>query len=707
MDKNYNKKASSKVFQNSKSNPEDFPIYDEAEFITPNIKLDLSPPFYQLTPKRFEKLCLNILRKENHIEFCELYGIEGQSDFGVDLKAITSEDQIILGECKSHVEVEPKLITNVVNRILEENEDHWDFERVKKIILFLASDIQRTQVHDVIENQIQRLKKHGIDFEVWSARELKDKLMDHPHIVARFLEPADHWINVICEENPNTDRNLKQKLKKKNIVNEQAFERITEMTFEELQEVKNLLKQGRTRRAYEQILNLRENEKFLNDNEVRAEILKIEAVLKATIEEDFPEARKIFEEIDQLQVDINTEYEKFVVLYHEENPSKVLNQLEDPSTIEAGNLILACLLEMNEIKDFWSRLDEFEDEFTLNYETKRLKAIAFLLQENLGKAYDQIEKIAEEEPDNFEVQRTKGIIYYHSAFSPVILPDQPLNPPMPVFRHYLIKDEDIRERLQEAQDTFDELIDIATENEREAVDLEVWKLACKANLDELEDPGNTESANNYAEKLLSENSIHYGAFIWGTARDFNVVNQLTANEVIQRFEKYSPGVNEVIGLLVALLSRGNIDDAIWLHEESKEIFGGDSKELWKYWKARILLLQGEYEKALDTVQSCQDLSYFEQIQNMSYHRKGYEDEKYEDLEEYLESKYKETERGDFLYELCELKAQQGDWEFVYDHKQKLIEKVMTDSAKRMAVAGAFNSGRPRETLRMLGEYYDE
>jgi hypothetical protein len=45
------------------------------------------PPFHQLDEIAFQEMCRDILEREEGIATCEIYGVPGQGQYGIDLKA--------------------------------------------------------------------------------------------------------------------------------------------------------------------------------------------------------------------------------------------------------------------------------------------------------------------------------------------------------------------------------------------------------------------------------------------------------------------------------------------------------------------------------------------------------------------------------------------------------------------------------------------
>ena len=164
----------------------------------PGISPGEFPPFYKLNEYVFQDLCRDLFDKECGIAMCEVYGVRGQSQYGIDLLAHREEnDGIEVGQCKRLPKFTPSRIREVSNEFFE-NWDHWHKKNVKRFILFVACDLSKTQQQDEILKQRKRFKKYGINYEAWSAATIRNRLRPYPEIVKTYCEPADYWAHVIC-----------------------------------------------------------------------------------------------------------------------------------------------------------------------------------------------------------------------------------------------------------------------------------------------------------------------------------------------------------------------------------------------------------------------------------------------------------------------------------------------------------------------------
>lgn len=71
---------------------------------------------------------------------------------------------------------------------------------------------------------------------------------------------------------------------------------------------------------------------------------------------------------------------------------------------------------------------------------------------------------------------------------------------------------------------------------------------------------------------------------------------------------------------------------------------------------------------------------------------------------YLEKSSRRTKDGEYLFELCWIKAQQEDWPDLAEHAEALVESVMMADAVRLAAGGLWNGHHLKSCLRLLNKY---
>jgi len=166
--------------------------------IPPGICPGQVPHFHCLDEYTFQDLCRDLFDAEPGIATCEVYGVRGQSQDGIDLLAhLLAGDGIELGQCKCYEDFPPREIRKASDEFFD-HWNRWSKESVQRFILFVASDLSTRQRQDEVLEQRKRFASFGIKYEAWSAAKIQNKLRPHPGIVSTYLAPPDYWVNIIC-----------------------------------------------------------------------------------------------------------------------------------------------------------------------------------------------------------------------------------------------------------------------------------------------------------------------------------------------------------------------------------------------------------------------------------------------------------------------------------------------------------------------------
>ena len=119
----------------------------------PSMNPSLSPPFHELDAYTFQILCCELHGRQPGIATCDVYGIPGQRQRGIDLLEHRRESmEKEVGQCKCYNDFPPLEIQKASEEFLRHLE-YWQQERVKRFILFVACDLDRTQQQDEICKQ--------------------------------------------------------------------------------------------------------------------------------------------------------------------------------------------------------------------------------------------------------------------------------------------------------------------------------------------------------------------------------------------------------------------------------------------------------------------------------------------------------------------------------------------------------------------------
>src|SRR3989304_3773183 len=150
--------------------------------IQPTIMRSDTQRWCDLSDDEFERLCCDLHGIQKEIATCQLYGPRGQRDKGVDHIALRKRGNgKEVGQAKCCKEFKGTHLKKAVEPFFN-HIDYWKKQGVRRYILFVACDIQRTQIHEDKKTQSKRFKDEGMDFELWSGREIERELAPHRNI---------------------------------------------------------------------------------------------------------------------------------------------------------------------------------------------------------------------------------------------------------------------------------------------------------------------------------------------------------------------------------------------------------------------------------------------------------------------------------------------------------------------------------------------
>ena len=150
-------------------------------------------PFSQLTWENFEKLCLRISANDGECQYCQLYGVRGQYQGGIDyyVRRRASEKYAVT-QCKRYESFEASDLTAAVDRFID---GAW---ATKSDVLQIAvsAPIEERKLAEEIEKQATRLRTSGVSLKMWGISQLSSELKGHPDLVEDFF--SEEWCHEFC-----------------------------------------------------------------------------------------------------------------------------------------------------------------------------------------------------------------------------------------------------------------------------------------------------------------------------------------------------------------------------------------------------------------------------------------------------------------------------------------------------------------------------
>ena len=340
---------------------------NSASYMTPGIVSGEDPPFYKMDSILFQKLCRDIFDAEPTVSTCSVYGVEGEGQYGIDLRTFRKNgDGIEVGQCKCHRDFPPHKIRDVSDEFFKHWESHWSKRNVKRFILFVACDLSKINRQEEISKQTKRFAKYGIEYEAWSAAQIRNKLGPHPRIVGSYLHPSDHWIKEICGISTSTSLFVENTSAQTSVIitGEQISQLLgqeSENTAKQLICMRKEWQEGHKSKVMQWLEDLRNDKWSILSPEVKADVLLFEAGIELEEKRDIVRARELADEARFLMPSQNQIRIRAWIARYEKGLEEALRVLDNQKDIDSLNLKAAFLLELDCVEEALEILD-FEDE---------------------------------------------------------------------------------------------------------------------------------------------------------------------------------------------------------------------------------------------------------------------------------------------------------------------------------------------------------
>lgn len=170
-------------------------------------------PLEKLSWEDFEKLCLAIVQTDFSINDCEIYGIKGQAQEGIDIFARQMNGRYSSYQCKRYQEFD----LSDINKAIAYFKRKDFYGKSDNLHLCTSCEWNKTQVQDKFEELKSELQKENITLVKWDKIQLSRQLKDKPQIVFDFF--GSEWVKKFNGE-PALQKLVKsKKLDAKQIVN--------------------------------------------------------------------------------------------------------------------------------------------------------------------------------------------------------------------------------------------------------------------------------------------------------------------------------------------------------------------------------------------------------------------------------------------------------------------------------------------------------
>ena len=163
-------------------------------------------PLASLPWQDFERLCLRLVQTSFTLERCEIYGVAGQKQEGIDIFARQDDGTYASYQCKRYQKMTSATLEEVV-RLFKTSE--WA-SKSTRFILCTSAELNLVTLQNTFNELYAQLATDGIEFEKWDFTQLQRLLKEEPHIVYDFFGGA--WVRAFNGEAAHAEVSARRKL---------------------------------------------------------------------------------------------------------------------------------------------------------------------------------------------------------------------------------------------------------------------------------------------------------------------------------------------------------------------------------------------------------------------------------------------------------------------------------------------------------------
>lgn len=482
---------------------------------------------------------------------------------------------------------------------------------------------------------------------------------------------------------------------------------LSDEKLEKLDELRELFREGAFQDAHEGVRQFRRSTNWASfSGRLRATVLRALASMTLSLKkaDGVAEAAGMADEARMAEPSEDDATLRARIRIYEEGREAALEELSSPTTLDGFNLRIGLLIETGRVEDALEALRHPPGGMSFDAETHRLHALALLASKDIQGASEHIARALAERPRRLYVRFNAAMIDYFSSLSPLVLPPHLVPYPKPVPLTMVKGDSQSRERILRSADAYRQIAEQSAPGSGELKDAEAWRVACLASLPDLRP-----AAEQLCKRRLADDPGDVRIIPWVLFHRYDVDLTASASALGQSLEAPSDRGTAALEKMVALigihLREGTHQEALELIEKKREVFASEGElDLWRYWRAQLLIAGGQADAALDDSSEVEDQTLRRAIMTASLCELGNNSGDWQPLFSYLEKNYEEDGDVSSLLTLCELKAQTGDWAYVADRAELYCDAVGTTAAARFVIAAAWYAKKPGKCLQLLDKY---
>lgn len=651
------------------------------------------PDFNTVDAATFEALCVDAFRVLPDVESALLY--KARAQYGIDALIMFRDGRLEAAEFKRY---EPGAFSAAILQATCErflyNAAHWRESSVSALRIVLSSELRGSALQELAKQRLA-FKNAGFDLYFWNGSELYARIIEANagSILQRYFRRP------LWEEQSAAAITLSTILPH---INSTLLQRQADLSktlgvvlSQRLDDIRKELRAGRIENVEAAITQVQSLRSELPAGTL-AEWLRFEAVF-ALRENAIEKASLLAEEAAKFDPESHADIRLRARLEYEKNgPESALRLLEN--SVSAPSLQLKATLHLSlsqvaEANDLLQQISERD----FDAETFRLKAIIKVSEHDYDGAEQNIAEGLRREPDNAALLFIKGVIAYLRA----LVQPYPGIPghPEPIDWVLVREDEASVLGLHGAYSTFDSLLQLPNITEFERELYELWRLGSAANL-------RTEQnrAAEIAKAMLNGPASQIVVVLrWVIERAWDIdISPNIAKLEAALDQAVEADWDHVLAVCEYYLSRRESQESERVLYAYRNVFDQTEqlKSLWALWLARTMMQREEYAAALSALDT---VGFTHVLAALSIRRRIAEaTNDFTPLTEFINGLHIDTPL--VLFECCDAMARAGQWSYVADRAQQLVEAIPNETAVLLAATALYNDGRIRECGEVLAGF---
>ena len=689
INKNFSKRRKRTFAQDTSDNTDDLSI-DGTK----------NPNYSDIGEERFQDFCKELLAKDPTISTADIYGLRGQTQFGIDIRAVRINGEgLDLGQCKAYRKITAPQIKKASQAFLDHWETKWKEKNVKRFILFVACPLTRTELQDQVDEETKVFKQIGVIYEAWSNSTISQKIQPHLGVAQRYL--ADPWPERLCG-GPST-LGLKESLERYpqtvlDTMSAHLANWATDSSELYLKEWKSAFKRGQGKEAYQKLLQLKEDKiKWAQiPNPTKAKVIRLECRLLLSLDPSNSDLIKsLSNEANQLAGNNYDLCLEAIIAGQIENDRAIaLEILSQPKTPEETTLKAAFYIEEGLYGDAKEILLHLED--LNNSEKVRLEAYLSLIEKDFDSGLQKISSASSEITELPGIRGVKAKLLYYSAYSPGVLIAPAVSYPMPIHRSLLLSNQKATEALAQSEEIFEKLY---REYDGESkLEYALWYFAtiCLKK-------SAVQQAEVIAKELLPLLFANSVFISWLMSRQ---LSPIIKDATVLLDKKIEDGVADIYVVTCRLLihsAKNEFHLASKLLKSSSSVFGANDVEKIEYWKTEVDILKAKTVTALKKIAK-RDLQSTLKIQLVEKWFKISPADA--DIHTYYSNAPDIKMYPSFLLFAAEISHKQEKWQFIVDNYKDLLKSFPNQPTLELVIDACFKAGRFDLVIRILKENDD-